>query len=65
MGYKLHVCFQNQGIMPGVAMGLRSMAEPSLPGELAFIMASTTIALDEGDTPVKIRNFITKNKKGG
>ena len=51
--------------MPGVAMGLRSMGEPSLPGELAFIMASTTIALDEGDTPVKIRNFITKKKKGG
>lgn len=46
-------------------MGLRT-ANDSIPeGERAFMLASTRKALTEGDTPVKIRNFSTKNKQGG
>lgn len=66
MGYKLHVCFQNQGVMPGVVLGLRSQSDPALPGETTFVLASTSIALDEGDVPIKVRNFPMKKgeKKG-
>jgi len=28
-------------------------------------MASTLVALEDGDTPVKIRNIVKKNSKGG
>lgn len=66
MGYKLHVCFQNQGIMPGIVLGLRTQNDPALPGETTFVLASTSVALDEWDTPVKVRNVIPKKdaKKG-
>ena len=45
-------------------MGLRSRNDPIPEGERAFILASTRKALQEGDTPVKVRNFAS-NKKGG
>lgn len=45
-------------------MGLRSRNDPIPEGERAFILASTRKALQEGDTPVKDRNFAS-NKKGG
>lgn len=66
LAYMLHVAFQNQGIEPGVLMGLRSRNDPIPAGERAFILASTKKAIMEGDTPVKIRNFgSNKDKKGG
>ena len=66
LAYCIHVIFQNQHIMPGIAMGLRTPNEPVTEGERAFMLASTKKALMDGDTPVKIRNFSSKNnKKGG
>ena len=52
--------------MPGVVLGLRSQSDPALPGETIFVLASTSIALDEGDIPIKVRNFPMKKgeKKG-
>ena len=61
----LHIAFQNQGIEPGVLMGLRSRNDPIPHGERAFILASTKKAIEEGDTPVKLRNFATKKEKKG
>ena len=55
----LHTAFQNQGIEPGVLMGLRSRN-----GERAFILASTRRALEKGETPVKIQNFVSNKKEG-
>lgn len=46
--------------MPGVLMGIRTQNEKVTPGERAFIMASTILAIEEGDTPVKIRHFSNK-----
>ncbi|MCI8414907.1 MAG: hypothetical protein HFF00_04680 [Ruminiclostridium sp.] len=45
-------------------MGLRTHADPIPAGERAFLLASTRLSLEEGDTPVKVRNF-AKQKKGG
>lgn len=59
----LHVAFQNQGLEPGVLMGLRSRNDRIPDGERAFILASIQKALEEGDTPVKIRHF-NKKKEG-
>ena len=61
----LHVAFQNQGIEPGVLMGLRSRNDPIPEGERAFILASTQKALVDGDTPVKVKNFASKKENGG
>lgn len=44
-------------------MGLRTRNEVIPEGERAFIIASTIKALEEGDTPVKIKHF--GSKKGG
>ncbi len=63
MGFLLHVIFQNQGILPGEVMGVRSSTEKVTAGERAFILASTRKALEEGYTPVKIGNF--PKSKGG
>ncbi len=57
MGGLLHVAFQNQGVEPGVLMGLRRRSDAIPPGERAFILASTEIALEEGYTPVKNNSF--------
>lgn len=62
LAYFLHVVFQNQGIEPGVFMGLRTRDEPIPSGERAFMLASTKKALMEADTPVKLRN-LSKPKK--
>ena len=45
-------------------MGLRSPMETILPGERTFAIASTKKALEEGDTPPKLRNIVgTKKSK--
>ena len=56
----------NQGIRPGGVLGLRSQSDPALPGETTFVLASTALALEEGDVPLKVRNFPMKKdaKKG-
>lgn len=43
-------------------MGVCSPNDPVSTGERAFMLASTQKALEEGDTPVKIRNFSGKKK---
>ncbi len=47
LGYMLHAAFQKQGIEPGVLMGFRSRSDVIPPGERAFILASTRMALEE------------------
>lgn len=63
LAYCIHVVFQNQGIEPGVFMGLRTRDEPIPDGERAFMIASTKKALEEGYTPIKIQNFSNNKKK--
>lgn len=46
-------------------MGLRSRNDRITDGERAFILASTQKALEDGDTPVKIRHFNSNKKKEG
>lgn len=46
-------------------MGLRTRDEPITAGERAFMLASIKKSLIEGDTPVKVRNFVDPKKKGG
>lgn len=46
-------------------MGLRTRNDRIPAGERAFILASIKKAHNEGDTPVKVRNFINNNDKGG
>lgn len=64
LAFYLHTVFQNQHILPGVALGMRGPMDKLLPREHCFIMASTKKALEEGDTPVKIRNFAKEKKEG-
>ena len=63
LAFFIHTIFQNQHIAPGVTMGLRTPNDPIPFGERAFMLASTKKALEEGDTPVKIRNFSNNKKK--
>lgn len=67
LGYLLHFIFQNQGIEPGVLMGLRDRNDRISDGERAFILASTKKAITDGDVPIKLRNFSSNKdkKKGG
>lgn len=46
-------------------MGLRRRDEIIPDGERAFMLASTRKALEEGDTPVKVRNITGKKKQSG
>ena len=46
-------------------MGLRTRNDRIPDGERAFIFASIKKAAEEGDTPVKVRNFASKKNKGG
>lgn len=46
-------------------MGLRTRNDMIPDGERAFMLASIKKALEEGDTPVKVRNFSSPKKKGG
>lgn len=46
-------------------MGIRTRNEPVTTGERAFMIASTLKAIEEGDTPVKVRNFSSKPSEGG
>lgn len=61
MGYMLHIAFQNQGIEPGVLLGLRTRNDRIPAGECAFLLASTRKAIEEGSTPLKKSNLL----KGG
>ena len=61
----LHTIFQNQHIEPGVFMGVRTRNDPIPEGERAFMLASTRKALEDGDTPVKVRNISGKKKQSG
>ena len=61
LAYFLHVIFQNQHIPPGIVMGLRTPNDIVTQGEHDFMIASTKKAVVDGDTPVKIRNFSSKN----
>lgn len=45
-------------------MGIRTRNEPVTTGERAFMIASTLKAIEEGDTPVKVRNFSSKSEGG-
>ncbi len=53
LGYLLHAAFQNQGIEPGVLMGLRGRSDVIPPGERAFILASTRKALEDKNASEK------------
>lgn len=57
--------FQNTGLEPGILMGFRTHNDLIPDGERAFILASTRVALEDGDTPVKIRNLVKKTNEGG
>lgn len=46
-------------------MGLRARNDRIPAGERDFIMASIKKALQEGDTPVKVRNIVSKKDKRG
>lgn len=52
----LDYIWQNQGVFPSEVMN-------KTPGERAFLFASTLRALEEGNIPVKLRNF-AKKKEG-
>lgn len=45
-------------------MGLRTIHDPVPEGERVFMMASDIKAMEDGDTPVKVRNFSGGNKDG-
>jgi len=59
----LHFAWQTHHLRPDVYMGLCPANEPVGLGARAFMMASDRKAAEEGDTPVKLRNFV--KKKGG
>ena len=44
-------------------MGLRTRNDLVPKGERMFMLVSTMIALEEGDVPVKIKDFSPKDKK--
>lgn len=44
-------------------MGLRTQNDPIPEGERTFMLASTRYALEEGDSPVKVRNLVKKETK--
>lgn len=43
-------------------MGYRTQNDPIPEGERAFLLASTAVALEDGETPVKIKHFGKKTK---
>lgn len=57
----LHFAWQTHHLRPDVYMGLCSANDPVGPGSRAFMMASDRKAAEEGDLPVRLRNF---SKKG-
>ena len=44
-------------------MGYRTQNDPVTEGERAFMLASTMLALEDGETPVKIKHFSNKKKE--
>lgn len=53
----IHIAYQNHHIQPGIYMGLRTVNEPIPVGERAFMIASDIKAAEDGDVPVKVKNF--------
>lgn len=45
-------------------MGLRTHDEPIPEGERVFMQASDRKAMEDGDVPVKIRNFSERSSDG-
>lgn len=43
-------------------MGYRTHNDPIPEGERAFLLASTILASEQGDTPVKIKHFSKKKE---
>lgn len=43
-------------------MGFRTINDPIPEGERVFMMASDMLALEEGDVPVKVNNFMKKEE---
>ena len=44
-------------------MGYRTQNDPVPEGERAFMLASTMLALEDGDIPVLVKHLSTKKKK--
>ena len=61
----LHFAYQNHHIQPGVYMGFRAVNDPIPYGERVFMMASDQKAIEDGDTPIKIRHFSERSKEDG
>lgn len=53
----IHIAYQNHHIQPGIYMGLRTVNDPIPAGERAFMIASDLKAAEDGDVPVKVKNF--------
>lgn len=45
-------------------MGLRSEKDPIPEGERIFMMASDIKAIDENDTPMKVKHFVKGEENG-
>lgn len=65
LAMSLHLLLQNQGLLPGIVMGIRTQNEPVTEGERAFIIASTKKAYLEGDTPIHLKHFSKDKEKEG
>lgn len=46
-------------------MGIRTVNDPILEGERVFMRASDMKAMEEGDTPVKVKNFTGRSEDNG
>lgn len=44
-------------------MGYRTQNDPVTERERAFMLASTMLALEDGDTPVLVKHFSNNRKK--
>lgn len=65
LAYFLHFALQNLHIQPGVLMGFRTVNDPVPEGERTFMFASIKKAIQDGDTPVKIKHFSKNQEQGG
>lgn len=59
MAYYLHYIWQNQGKYPYEVLGI-SKDKVNWERVRAFVLASTAIALQDGERPLKVKDFQTK-----